>query len=165
MRTSPQLDVAALVIAAGAVLFTGCAKNDAATAACSTMTSGQSCEVCCTTNGASGYKYVTNCSCLGGSGSPAAAPAPGSTTSFAGSYSSTFGRAVVVQTGNDVTVTYARGSAKCTAAGNALDCSWREGATSGKAKLVKETGGTIRGTWGNGSSAIDGGAWVFTPST
>jgi hypothetical protein len=163
MRTFHLFELAGVLIAAGAAI-TGCAKNDAATAACSSMTGAQPCEFCCTTNGASGYKYVSECSCLGSSGKPAtAAPAPGSTTSFAGSYKSTWGQAVVTQVGNDVAVKYARGNMTCTAAGNALDCSWREGATAGKAKLVKETSGTIRGTWGNGASATDGGAWVFVP--
>lgn len=128
------------------------------------MMGAEACNVCCTTNGASGYKYISDCSCLGSNGKPAgAAPMAGSATSFVGSYKSTFGQAVITQVGNDVTIKYARGTATCTAAGNALDCSWREGATAGKAKLVKETSGTIRGTWGNGASALDGGAWVFTP--
>ena len=150
MRTVAAFEFAGLLIAAGAAI-TGCAKNDAATAACSSMTGAESCNGCCTTNGATGYKYMTACTCLGSSGKPAAAAAaPGSTTSFAGTYKSTFGQAVVTQVGNDVSVKYARGNMTCTAAGNALDCSWREGATSGRAKLVKETSGTIRGTWGNG---------------
>jgi hypothetical protein len=162
MQTTPLLELAGALIAAG-VALTGCAKNDAATAACSSMTGAEACNGCCTTNGATGYKYVSACSCLGGSGKPPAAPPPGSAENFTGSYKSTFGQAAITQAGNAVTIKYARGVATCTAAGNALDCSWREGATAGKAKLVKETGGTIRGTWGNGSSAIDGGAWVFTP--
>jgi hypothetical protein len=155
--------VAALVIAAGVALFTGCSKNDAATAACSSAGAGTVCESCCTANGASGYKYVSSCTCLGGNGKGPAAGAGGTTTSFAGTYNTTWGKAVVTQAGNKVDVTYARGTMTCTAAGNALDCDWREGATSGRAKLVKETSGTIRGTWGIGASAIDGGAWVFTP--
>jgi hypothetical protein len=124
------------------------------------------CESCCTTNGASGYKYMSTCTCLGSNGKgPAAAAGAGSTTttSFAGTYNSTWGKAVVTQAGNKVNVAYARGTMTCTAAGNALDCDWREGATSGRAKLVKETSGAIRGTWGNGASDSNGGAWVFTP--
>ena len=46
---------------------------------------------------------------------------------------------------------------------NRTPCSSLDPGGSGKAKLVKETSGTIRGTWGKGSSATDGGAWVFTP--
>lgn len=166
MRTLHPVHVAALLIAATAAICTGCSNNAAATAACISTTDTESCNSCCTKNGATGYKYMTGstCTCLGGSGkTAAAAPASGSATSFAGSYNSTWGQAVFTQAGNNVSVKYARGTMTCTASGNALDCDWHEGAPSGRAKLVKETGGTIRGTWGNGPSATDGGAWVFTP--
>lgn len=160
MRT---LHVAAFLIAAATAISTGCKTNAAATSACSSSTDSTTCESCCKANGANGYKYVGSCSCLGGSGKTAAA-SPATTTTFAGSYNSTWGKSEFTQSGNTVNVTYARGTMKCTATGNALDCDWDEGAGGkGRAKLVKETSGTIRGTWGAGASDSNGGAWVFTP--
>jgi hypothetical protein len=154
--------IATLLIAAAAV-STGCKNNAAATSACSSSADSTTCESCCKANGANGYKYMGSCSCLGGSGNTAAASSA-ATTSFAGNYNSTWGKAEVTQTGSQVNVKYARGTMTCTAAGNALDCDWDEGAGgTGKAKLVKETSGAIRGTWGKGTSATNGGAWVFTP--
>jgi hypothetical protein len=163
MRTSHSVHVAAVVIALAAAMSSACSKNEAATSACSSSTNGTTCESCCKANGANGYKYMSACSCLGGNGN-AASTAPATTVSFTGSYNSTWGKADFMQTGEHVNVKYARGTMSCTASGNALDCDWDEGAGgTGKAKLVKETSGTIRGTWGKGSSASNGGAWVFTP--
>lgn len=163
MRSSHSAHVAALVIAVAAAISSACSRNDAATSACSAATGATACESCCQANGASGYKYVSGCSCLGGNGN-AASPAPATTVSFTGNYNTTWGKAEVTQTGNRVNVKYARGTMTCTASGNALDCDWNEGVGgSGKAKLVKETSGAIRGTWGKGPSATDGGAWVFAP--
>jgi len=157
-----SVSVAAIVIALAAAMSSACSNNEAATSACSSSTNSTTCESCCNANGASGYKYVGGCSCLGGNGS-AASGAPAATVSFTGTYDSTWGKASFTQTGNHVDVRYAQGTMTCTASGNALDCDWNEGAGSGKAKLVKETGGAIRGTWGKGPSATNGGAWVFTP--
>lgn len=163
MRTVRSIQVASFVFAIVAAVSSGCKTNAAATSACSSSSDSTTCESCCKANGANGYKYVGSCSCLGGSGATAAA-SPATTTSFTGSYNSTWGKADFTQTGNNVSVKYARGTMTCTAAGNALDCDWDEGpGGKGKAKLVKETGGAIRGTWGNGTSATNGGAWVFTP--
>jgi hypothetical protein len=163
IKTSRSAYVAAVVIAVAAAMSSACSKNEAATSACSSSTDMTTCESCCKANGANGYKYMSGCSCLGGNGKAASA-APATTVSFTGSYNSTWGKADFVQTGNHVNVKYARGTMTCTASGNALDCDWDEGAGgTGKAKLVKETGGAIRGTWGKGPSATNGGAWVFTP--
>jgi hypothetical protein len=163
MRTPHVLDLVAIAVAAA--LSTGCSKNAAATSACSASPDLESCNSCCLANGANGYKYTgaSTCACLGGSGSATASPGAARATNFAGTYNSTWGKSVFTQTSSAVNVKYARGTMTCTAAGNALDCTWREGATSGKAKLVKETSGAIRGTWGNGASATDGGSWVFRP--
>jgi hypothetical protein len=151
------------------VAATGCSKNEAATSACSAMTDSATCSACCTAQGASGHKIATgsSCSCLGGSGAAKAPAAPnakaGATpTSFAGTYRSTWGATVFAQNGNVVTATYPNGSMTCTASGNTLDCDWKEPKSSGKAKLTKEADGTLKGTWGNGSSATNGGAWLFS---
>jgi|SRR6185312_14690558 len=163
MQTVHSVHFAALVLAAAAAISTGCSKNAAATSACSSSTDSTTCESCCKANGANGYKYIGSCSCLGGNGKTATA-APATSVSFTGSYNSTWGKADFTQTGDKVNVKYARGTMTCTAVGNALDCDWDEGpGGTGKAKLVKETSGTIRGTWGSGASATNGGAWVFTP--
>jgi hypothetical protein len=44
----------------------GCKDNPAATAKCNAEKDADTCQTCCTKNGASGYKYVGACSCLGG---------------------------------------------------------------------------------------------------
>jgi hypothetical protein len=160
----------AAVFGAMAVLAAGCSKNDAASAACASMTDNTTCSTCCTQNGANGYKHATGsaCECLGGGGGgKAAGPGATGTTppaiSFAGSYKSAWGRTVFTQTGNQVSGTYPNGSISCVASGNVADCDWKEANSAGKAKLAKDAAGTIRGTWGNGASATDGGAWNFTP--
>jgi hypothetical protein len=155
--------IAALGIAALAV--TGCSKNESASAACGTVAGASACETCCTTNGANGYKYVGTCSCLGGK-EGAAAPTPvsgGAATSFAGTYKSTWGPTVFTQDGNKVSAKYPNGSMTCTATGPVLDCDWREAAGFGKAKLTREASGQLKGTWGNGGSATNGGGWIFNP--
>jgi hypothetical protein len=46
-----------------------CSENKAASAKCTTVTDGSSCNNCCKTNGASGYEWMNGppCKCLGGS--------------------------------------------------------------------------------------------------
>jgi hypothetical protein len=155
----------ALVIALAGVF--GCSKNDAATSQCNASADTTSCESCCHANGANGYSYAGSgsCSCLGGKASAGStsAPSTGGTPSFAGTYRSNWGATVFTQTGSQVTAKYPRGSMTCAASGSALDCDWREGSMAGKAHLVKEPNGSIDGTWGNGSSATNGGPWVFNP--
>jgi hypothetical protein len=62
--------LAVLVIIMGTIVTTGlgCSENAAATAKCKTENKdSDTCSKCCTSNGASGYKYVGNdCACLGG---------------------------------------------------------------------------------------------------
>jgi hypothetical protein len=92
-----------------------------------------------------------------------ASDATGPVEKFAGSYRSNWGLTVFEQEGRRVTAKYATGTLSCAAAGNTLDCDWRDGDGSGKAQLVKQQNGVVSGTWGNGASATDGGPWVFTP--
>lgn len=154
----------------GLALAAGCSKNEAASTACSSMKDSDSCSACCTKNGASGYKFATgsSCDCIGGSSAgktpePSGPSGSSATVSFAGTYKSTWGPTVFSQDGNRVTAKYPNGNMTCTATGNTLDCNWVEGSTFGKAKLVKEASGSIKGTWGNGGSATNGGPWIFNP--
>ena len=145
---------------------TACAKNEAATNACSGMQGSASCSACCSANGATGHKFATGstCTCLGGSGAKAAPnPKAATTTSFAGTYKSNWGLTTFAQSGNSIAVAYPRGSMTCQPTGNTLDCVWKEGTLSGRASLTKQPDGSIKGTWGSGASATNGGPWVFTP--
>lgn len=87
----------------------------------------------------------------------------GPTASFAGTYDSAWGVTTFAQEGTRVTAKYPKGNVSCSAAGNTLDCDWREASAQGKARLIKQANGTISGTWGDGASATNGGPWVFTP--
>ncbi|MEO7328285.1 MAG: hypothetical protein ABI193_06890 [Minicystis sp.] len=154
-----------MALGLAALAITGCAKNEAASAACAASTDSSSCESCCKTNGANGYKYVGGgtCGCLGGK-EGAATPAPvvgGGATSFAGTYKSTWGPTVFTQDGAKVNAKYPNGSMTCTPTGPTLDCDWREAASFGKARLTRDASGSLRGTWGNGGSATNGGSWIF----
>jgi hypothetical protein len=167
-RTKTSWFGAAAILGGLALLAAGCSKNDAASAACASVTDNTACSTCCTQNGANGYKHSTGsaCECLGGGGKAAGPGATGTTPaaiSFAGSYKSAWGQTVFTQTGNQVSGTYPNGTISCVASGSVADCDWKEAKGVGKAKLAKDAGGAIRGTWGNGSSATDGGAWNFTP--
>ncbi len=82
--------------------------------------------------------------------------------SFAGKYRSTYGDVRVSQKGDKVTGTYPGGTLDCTAEGKKLDCNWKDGFGVGKSKLEKQANGDLKGTWGKGASATDGGPWLFT---
>ena len=85
---------------------------------------------------------------------------------FKGTYVSNWGKAKCTQVKRNVNCLYAgkSGSMDCKVIGEKeLDCEWDEPGASGKAKLTKKDDGKISGTWGNGSSATNGGAWVFKP--
>ena len=73
MTKTSWLGVAA-VLGGAAMLAAGCSKNDAASTACASMTTGDTCSACCTQNGANGYKHATGsaCECTGGDGKAAA---------------------------------------------------------------------------------------------
>ena len=106
----------------------------------------------------------------------AAAPAPARAASappeetiadFRGVFISNWGNATCTQIKRNVICLYAgkSGSMDCKVVGeNELDCEWEEPGASGKAKLTKKADGKVSGTWGNGSSATNGGAWVFKPA-
>jgi hypothetical protein len=93
------------------------------------------------------------------SASAAAKPDPGVT----GTYRAAWGDTVFTQTGSAVSATYPGGSLSCNAAGEVLDCTWKEGSASGKALLQRQADGVIKGNWGNGTSPSDGGQWTFSP--
>ncbi|MCK6531663.1 MAG: hypothetical protein L6Q84_01725 [Polyangiaceae bacterium] len=98
---------------------------------------------------------------------PAAPPAPEEKLAdFKGTYVSNWGKAKCTQVKRNVNCLYAgkSGSMDCKVVGEKdLDCDWEEPGASGKAKLAKKDDGKISGTWGNGSSATNGGMWVFKP--
>ena len=91
----------------------------------------------------------------------AATPPVPAADSFAGTYTSNWGSTTFRQSGTSVTATYPRGNMTCVASGDTLDCTWYEGAATGKARLFKMTNGDIKGTWGSGSSSTNGGPWLF----
>ncbi len=161
MNNGTWLVGAMVAVTLGAFGSVGCAKNEAATSACSSSESGDACGACCTSNGASGHKYATGstCTCLGGSATKAPKSAP---ANFAGTYRSTWGATVFTQNGSAVTAKYDKGSMVCRASGDTLDCDWKEAASSGRAKLVLAPDGTMKGTWGTGASATNGGPWLFS---
>jgi hypothetical protein len=92
-----------------------------------------------------------------------ALPTGGPPASFAGKYDSAWGVTTFTQEGTRVTGKYPKGNLSCSAAGNTLECDWREATTLGKARLIKQANGKLSGTWGDGDSATNGGPWVFTP--
>ena len=51
----------------------------------------------------------------------------------------------------------------CTVGGNNANCNWAMQGGGGKAYITKTANGTIVGTWGNGNSSTDGGAWQLVP--
>jgi hypothetical protein len=93
---------------------------------------------------------------------PIPTPAAPAGEKFAGVYRSTWGDVSIRQTGNQIDCKYPAGTMACVATGSDLDCDWKEGSTSGKAKLKKQSNGDLDGTWGNRLSATDGGRWLFT---
>jgi hypothetical protein len=83
---------------------------------------------------------------------------------FAGSYMSNWGPCSLAQQGTSVSGTCTRGTTMtCQANGSTLNCDWREASGAGKATLTRQSSGVLSGTWGQGASATNGGAWSFTP--
>ena len=78
-----------------------------------------------------------------------------------GAWSSNWGDATVTTTGQSVHFDYGDGTVDCTAHDRKLACTWQESGTTGAAELVVESQRVVRGRWGTGSSASDGGDWVF----
>lgn len=97
---------------------------------------------------------------------PTAAAPEEKIADFRGTYVSNWGKAKCTQVKRNVNCLYAgkSGSMDCKVIGEKeLECEWEEPGASGKAKLTKKDDGKISGTWGNGSSSTNGGAWVFKP--
>lgn len=92
----------------------------------------------------------------------ATATAAPSEKRFEGTYSSNWGTTTFRETGTTVTAKYPKGTMTCKATGDTLDCDWFEGGARGKATLTRQSNGNISGTWGKGSSATNGGPWLFT---
>ncbi|HTJ84351.1 MAG TPA: hypothetical protein VL400_21680 [Polyangiaceae bacterium] len=92
---------------------------------------------------------------------PPSTPPPAVGEQFAGIYTSTYGEVRMRQSGTDVSGTYPGGTLKCVPTGKTLDCDWKDSAGIGKAKLDKQPNGDLKGTWGNGVSATNGGGWLF----
>ena len=67
------------------------------------------------------------------------------------------------QAGKVVVASYPGGSLERMAHDAVLDCSWKEGVGSGKARLTRQPNGTLQGTWGNAAEDHDGGQWIFVP--
>jgi len=112
---------------------------------------------------------TSGCSKLGGeksggeSSGPSAAKATDAAT-FAGAYMSNWGPCALSQNGASVSGTCTRGTTMtCQANGDTLLCDWKESSGAGKATLTRQPTGVLAGTWGNQSSASNGGAWTFTP--
>lgn len=104
---------------------------------------------------------------------PAATPSPAAPAAeeiekFAGTYTTNWGKANCTQVKKNVNCLYAgkSGSLDCKVVDKLeLECEWMETGSSGKAKLTKQTDGKLKGSWGRGESATNGGPWIFTPSS
>ena len=81
---------------------------------------------------------------------------------MSGAWMSNWGAATVEDTGHGVHAAYTSGVLDCTRRdARTLACTWVEGSSTGAAVLVIESPRVLRGTWGNGASATDGGKWLF----
>jgi hypothetical protein len=80
---------------------------------------------------------------------------------FAGVYRSTYGDVRVRPTATGVEGTYPGGTLACVPTGPTLDCTWKDSAGSGRARLVRQSNGDLMGTWGYGASNTSGGTWTF----
>ena len=60
-----------------------------------------------------------------------------------------------------VHVDYPDGTMDCEQRDRKLTCAWNESSLSGNAELTIESSRLLRGRWGSGASATDGGPWVF----
>lgn len=78
-----------------------------------------------------------------------------------GSWDSNWGTATITSNARGVHFDYADGTIECTTHDRKLSCNWQETAVSGGAELVIETEHVLRGRWGTGASATDGGVWMF----
>jgi hypothetical protein len=86
---------------------------------------------------------------------------PVGTSGLEGMWDTNFGLATIHATARGYHIDYRDGAMDCEATGDALDCAWTESASTGHAHLTRESSRILRGRWGNGASATDGGAWLF----
>jgi hypothetical protein len=91
-----------------------------------------------------------------------AAPSP-PRSALAGDYTSDWGPVRIDGDGDSISAAYGGGVMSCAARGDRVDCSWFEASGGGRAVFQRSGDGTLSGTWGNGTSATDGGAWSLTP--
>jgi hypothetical protein len=94
---------------------------------------------------------------------PTAAPSStGASSSFTGAYSSARGNVSCNQGGLFVQCTYPNGSLFCAANGPELACTWNGGG-SGRATFQRQGSGVLAGSWGDGFSPNNRGAWDLVP--
>lgn len=101
---------------------------------------------------------------IGGSPEPAksAEPEAAREANWDGRWGSTFGTITFTQKDRKVTGTYPGGTLECDAPGIDLLCKWADGTGAGRAKFQWGTSEKATGTFGNGESDSDQGAWVLT---
>jgi hypothetical protein len=79
-----------------------------------------------------------------------------------GLWDTNWGVAAVSGRGARLHIDYPNGSMECDVReSQRLACQWTEASSSGEAELVIESLRVLRGRWGSGASAKDGGPWVF----
>ena len=89
-------------------------------------------------------------------------PVPRAGDGLSGAWISNWGAASIRDDGRAMHIDYPTGTLDCTHAGaDKLACTWAESGSTGGADLVIESPRLLRGTWGSGPSATDGGQWVF----
>jgi hypothetical protein len=90
-------------------------------------------------------------------------PVPRAGEGLNGPWSTNWGAATILEAHGKVHVHYKLGTMDCTRlpGGRTLTCTWTEDSQSGAAVFDVESPRVLRGTWGNGPSATDGGKWVF----
>lgn len=81
---------------------------------------------------------------------------------IAGVWDTNWGVAIVTDTALGMHVDYPGGTLECTArSARRYECTWAEGSLAGAAELAIESQRVLRGRWGTGASATDGGGWLF----
>jgi hypothetical protein len=89
------------------------------------------------------------------------APATAYSGSYPGHYDSDFGWAVVLQRGDRLEITYARGRMMCQVQTTNLTCAWDEKGSHGRARFAQQSDGAWVGSRGTGDSETNIGAWTF----
>ncbi len=78
-----------------------------------------------------------------------------------GVWDTNWGPATLSSSARGVHVDYGDGTMDCTSRDRSLECAWTQGGATGNAQLTIESSRVLRGRWGSGASATDGGSWVF----